>query len=177
MYPTRDIITRLRDPAMTGRWLAVFPEAPPGDNGINIETINLPFVEVGSQDRIYGGQQFGFPGMASQHPISMSIYEDHTYFATDWLQKWKKEVFDQDTQAFGLPRGNAYVKGYLRSFTVFLFGVGNGDKETARVDIEDCYPADTSGRDLSYVNGEGRIVISTTLSVRRVNFTRAALAD
>lgn len=177
MYPTRDVIQRLRDPAMTGRWVAVFPDTPPGENGINVETINLPFVEVGTQDRIYGGQNFSFPGTASQHPTSMAIYEDHTYFATEWLQKWKNEVFNQDTQAFGLPRGNAYIKGYLRSFTVFLFGVGTGDKPTARVDFEDCYPADTGGRDLSYVNSEGRIVISTTLAVRRVNFTRIAAED
>lgn len=160
MFPTRDVIEALKDPASPCRWFAMFQDYPPGPNGINIESISIPFQETGHQERSYGGRTLGFPATASLAPVQITLYEDHLYATTSWLNDWKRQVFDPATESFGVPAQ------YLRDLVVFLYPTNDSDRPSAKVDFKGCFPADSGGREYSYNHIDGRILVTVALSVR-----------
>lgn len=166
MFPDRNLILSLRDPAHTGRFLALFDKTTIGDGGINVESVELPVTETGSHDRPYGGQSFSFPNFASNGPVSVSIYEDDAYTAQAWIMDWKKQIYDPQTQIFGVP------VDYLRNMTVFLFSVDNSEEPIAKYVIEDLFPIDSGGRAYTYTQIDGRVVLTVSLTARNITFVR-----
>lgn len=167
MFPSRSTVLSLRDPAGMGRWIAFFDATLIGRGGINVESIEVPLLETGSHERVYGGEGYSFPNFASKAPIQVSIYEDDQYSATNWIQNWKLKIYDPKTQIYGLP------VDYLKDLTVFLLPVDSNTKPTGKITIEGLFPIETSGRSFNYHTIDGRIVLQASFSARAINFVKS----
>lgn len=161
----RHVVEGLEDPAINGRWIATIAGATPSGNdpsgSIIVEAINPGFVKTPPRQRIYGGFSYNFPETANIDAVNITFYESHKYHVTKWLNDWHKQVFDHDTEIYGLPAV------YRKDITVQLFPV-DSQIPLRVIKLKGCWPSDRAPFDLNYTTPDGRIMVQSQFSVTSI---------
>lgn len=121
-----------------------------------IETVNLPFNNVASQDVFCGSGYTVFPGNHKIGGFSLNVYADIAGNSMKWLQAWKSKVKNFETGTYGLP------KDYKRNLQVQL--LDNKGNVIITYTLIRAWPEAT--QDLNLTNdGQGRLVYAQSFAL------------
>jgi hypothetical protein len=162
----RSMISQILDPALAGRWLAIVDGKSAPE--LVVESINPATLGLSATQRTYGGKVRQYAGASGAVTLSVVFYETHDMRTLEFLDTWRRIVFDPDTSTYGLP------VEYKRVVEVMMFPLTSSTKPVAMFTMEGAWPVNVSGLDLSYANQEGRLVQSVEMACDTVSFRRLA---
>lgn len=151
----REGLTR-GDPLLTFQWVArsmPFPGLTPAF----IETFEIPFNNVKSENVFSGGGYNYFPGFHDVSAFNVTFYGDSGGKSLKWLSDWKNRIKDFDTGIYQLP------SNYKRTWEVAL--VDNTGSAVIDVTLSGCWPADTASITLDYNDGAGKVTFNQNFSL------------
>lgn len=156
---TLNQIMNLPAPALAWKWrvtAAVFP------SGISIPLeyfhavpITFPAIEAVPFHR--QATTHTIPGFESIGTISMTLYEDDSYFVTRVLQRWKTLIKD-DAGLYTIP---------FPSGTMEVTCYNTQNQPTMRAKLFSIWPSSQSPSELSYDNNQ-RLIVTAEFSLNRV---------
>jgi hypothetical protein len=159
---TRELIQAIRDPALQGRWLAIVDGYTAPE--LVVESINPGLVQFSANQRNYGGRVLQFAGAAAAINYSMVLYETDDLRTLDFLQDWRRQVYNPDTGLYGLP------VNYKKTVVVNMFPNTSSTRPAARFTLSKTWPVNFAAFDLSYANQEGRLVHNVEMAADEVEF-------
>lgn len=156
---SRQITLGLIEPALQGRWYCSFPELAQQQNTIIVESVTPTFGKIPAIPRFYGGSNRYYPGVKDIDGLQVVLYETHDFYTTRWLNDWRKKIYDDETQNYGLP------KDYWKEVIVDLYGVNDSDTPAMQLKYKECWPTDQQAFQLNYTEMDGRLTVQVNLSV------------
>lgn len=122
------------------------------------EQVTATVPKIPSTPRTSNGSNTYFPGVEDVDGISITFYETEDYAVSNWLMKWRKLVYDNDTGFYGLPKDYykpIYVDAYSTSST----------SPIRSLQYIDCWPTDQGPYEYNYAEETGRITVAAQFSV------------
>jgi hypothetical protein len=155
-----DLLKSMPDPLLSFKWVCT--ELPLDHPVHYVESINLPFLNVGIGDKAHASAGYSyFPSTHDISSFSITFYEDSNAKSSKFLWKWKNEIKDFSTGLYNLPGSDG--SGYKKTIKVALLDTANNKVLSAN--LLGVWPADTDSLNLNYTEVGGRITISQTFSI------------
>lgn len=163
MNLAKSVARSLEDPALQGRWFT-YMERVEGPTQVLVEHQSIPWHKTQPTARYTAGQFRHYPGPHDVDGIQVVFYEVWDFRVTNWLNNWRREVYDPETGAYGVP------KFYRREF-VTEFYPPNSESAAMRRSYTGCFPVEQQPFELSYAEVDGRLTVTALFAVNKVETT------
>ena len=145
------------DPLLDFKWrVKALPRPAFGVDETYIETVDLPWNNIGAANIFAGGGYNYFPQFHDISAFGINIYADCEGRSLKWLNAWRQSVKSFETGLYSLP------KDYKENLVVQLMDTKN--KPIVEVTLNGVWPADFTSLNLVSESGN-RIVYAVQFSV------------
>ncbi len=159
-----EIINSHADPMLSFKWAAKSHTLPFGLHSTFLESVDLPFNNIGVGETIYtGGGYDVYPGSHTISSVNLVFYEDQLGTCLKWIELWKSKVKNFRNGIYNLPGdGGLNSGGYKQQIDLQM--LNTRDERILDVSLIGLWPEATSNWSLNYTDN-GRLTISQAFSI------------
>lgn len=121
------------------------------------ESVSFTPTQPSAQPRFFGGGERYFPGFTTTEAAAIQIYEDVSYKATKYLNKWRELIVDKDHN-YNEP------DKYKKTIEVSVFDWIQTTKPVLKVTMQDAWVSNTGSFEYSYAE-DGRLRVQAQFSM------------
>lgn len=157
-------LNTLKEPSRSWRWRAMLPDLSGIGlvNNLVVEQVSFPHDLIAVTNREIGSEYLHFPSVKDVSTMSLTLYEDESFYTTSYLYAWKSRVRDMYGN-YGLP------SDYKFKTTLFMYGLEDSNTPNLQLDLEGVWPTQIHSFDLNYTDS-GFFTVGCDFSIDSVTF-------